>query len=289
VNTGRPRLELLAAPGTGERVVPLVRVLARWWEPAAADAALGAPVAVLATSPHARGLADRLGGEIPTAVWVGPHESIDGLPAAPTMVLAPEPVDVPDGVTVVRVPVPGLDGDDHRPLSPFVRERWRRRLDLPAHLVVSVGFPHSPVLDDDTVGTALAVAAAVAARGDVVLRAMALGAPVATDSATAHRLGLGDGVVVADDPEAAAIELAAHPIAAAALSRQARAEIEAHHDLTAAARAIRDCADSARRPGPNSAISGLEERLRELGTPRYSVPARRAAAAVVDLPGLVGS
>jgi hypothetical protein len=96
-------------------------------------------------------------------------------------------------------------------------------------------------------------------------------------------------VVVADDPEAAAVELATDPIAAAALSQQARAEIEAHHDLTSAARAIRSCADSAREPRPISAISGWEERLRELGTPRYSVPARRAAAAMVDLPGLVGS
>jgi hypothetical protein len=149
-----------------------------------------------------------------------------------------------------------------------------------------VGFPESPRLDNVALGTGLAVAAAVAAHGDVVLRAMALGAPVATDVATAEHLGLGDGVLVAADPLGAAADLAADPVAAAALSRRARAEFEADHDLAAVAHTIRSCAESLRKPSQISATSGVERHLGELGTPDHSIPARRAVAASAALRGI---
>lgn len=263
------------ARGTAERVIPLVRVLGRWFEPSAPDRSLAPPAAVLATSPAAPGLSDRLASGVPVFVWCDPAtESASDLHPPPTAVLG---VDIP-------VPVPGVDGGDHRPVSPFVRERWRRRYELPEDLVVTAGMAGSPDLDDDVEGAGLAVAAAVAACGRVVLRAMALAAPTATDVATADRFGLGDGVVVADDPVAAAAELAADPIRAAALSRRARREVEERHDLVAPARAILSCVASSRLPGPSYARTWWE-RLEELGTPRHSIPARRAGAAVADLPG----
>lgn len=281
----RPRLELLVAPGTGERVIPLVRVLGRWFEPTAPDRSLALPVVTLATSPGAPGLAERLASDIPTFVWCDPSvESVEGLDPSPTAVLQPTATPVAPADGIIPVPHPGVDGGDHRPVSPFVRERWRRRYVLPPELVVSAGLPGAPDLSDDELGTGLAVAAAVAVSGPVVLRAMALGAPTATDPETAERFGLGEGVVVADHPVAAAEELATDSIRAAALSLRARQEVESHHDLVAPARHIRSCVAPSRFPGSSNARTWWE-RLEELGTPRHSLPARRAGAAVADLPG----
>lgn len=287
--TTRPRLELLVAPGTGERVVPLLHAVARWWEPTAPDPSLAPPLAVLATSSRAPGLSERLGSRVPVAVWADPTDPAAGeLTPPPHVVLVPvrHPDDAPhldaaEGSTLITVPVAGLHAGAHRPVSPFVRSRWRRALGLPEHMVLSVDLPGSPHLGDDALATGLAVASAVAASGPVVLRAMALGAPVATDSATAAAFGL-RAVVVAgeiDGVVAAAAELAGDPVTAARLSLEARREVEERHDIGRAAAAWRDAV-----AGPDPDPRRRARRLAaELGSHPLSVPARRVEAALAGL------
>src|SRR5690606_35557753 len=87
------------------------------------------------------------------------------------------------------VPAPSVDGTEWRPVVPFVRARWRRRFGLPSDLVVSVGVPGAPDLDEATADDALFLCAAAVVGPGHILRAMALATPVVCDLATANLVG----------------------------------------------------------------------------------------------------
>lgn len=285
-----PVVELVVAPGTGERLRPVARGLARWCDLRAPDAALADPAARLASSWRAPGLADALAeGRPPVALWVAGATEADAasslLTRCAVLLCGREEVaahlrDRVEDVPAVVVPEGQVEVDDHRPLTPFVRSRWRRRLGLAPDLVIDVRAGTAS-LSEAVVPTALAVAAVVVADRRWVVDAMALGAPVVTDARTAASVEATDGpeVVVADSEAATAVaaELAGDLRRCAALGRAARSSWERRWRRGDVA------ADIARRLGllasPPPPDELVAQRLRELGTPAGARVAARARVA----------
>jgi hypothetical protein len=174
-------------------------------------------------------------------------------------------------------PLPSIDVTAHPPLTPFVRERWRARLGLPATLVVVAGFDAPTALPAAATPSALALCSAAAVRGPYTLLALALGTPLATDAVEAARVGARDDhdVVVTPprDALAAADDLAADPRRAARIGWAGRLLAERAHDVRPAARRLAERLGllGQERPG-----DGPQARLDELGTPRGALPAARA-------------
>jgi hypothetical protein len=275
------------APGTAERSAALVRRLGRWCQPAALDASTPPVVAVLATGPAVPGLVHVLSSPPgPVAVWADDERELAAggtVVAGADVVVTRSPVVAGAvGERAVALPAESFEADAVAPVPPFVRERWRRRAGLDPALVVAVGVPGATALPDDAVPTALAVAAAAVVGGPWLLPALALGAPVVTDAASAARVGAADGaeVVVAPrgDAPAVARQLAGDPVRAAALSRRARRLVEQRFDLAPATAelAARLGLDRAAR----SPFARVDAALAELGTPPGARPAVRAAEAL---------
>ncbi len=283
----RPVLGLLVAPGTADRAAALVRRLGRWCEPCALDASTPPVAAVLATGPAVPGLAAVLAGRPgPVAVWVDDERELDGARVAvgeADVVVTPSwSVALALGDRAVRLPDPAVEVDAVGAVPPFVRERWRRRAGLDPSWVVAIGVPGASPLPDDTVPTALAVAAAAAVVGPRLVTALALGTPVVTDAGSAARVGAepGDDLVVAPpaDVLAVAAVVAADPVRAASLSRRARRLAERRFDLAPAARLLADRLGLVpARPDPFAAVASA---LADLGTPPGARPAVRAAEAL---------
>lgn len=160
----------------------------------------------------------------------------------------------------VTFPVDGIDASLRVPVTPFVRARWRRAADLPAHLIVDASS-----LAGDVLPSALAVASAVIVRGDRarLLEAMAWGAACVTDVPTADALGAVPGThVVAGSghqAEGLADELARDDSRAACLGRAARRLVERRWDTAVAGRAVRRALGIRRSP--------IDEALDDLSTP----------------------
>jgi hypothetical protein len=154
-----------------------------------------------------------------------------------------------------------------RPLLPAVRRRLRRARALPDEAVAIAsgdgalswcGAPCRAELTD----TAFAIAAAVVADADRLPRALAWAAPTVTDAESARLAGVrAAAVVIAEDLEAVARDLARDNARATALAWSARREYETRFDLKAVAR------EFARRVGlvaePQLRARAL---LQELGT-----------------------
>ena len=287
-----PILELLVTPGTGARIGPLVRRLASWCDPRAPDRSLGAPTARLASSWRAPGLEQALSdGQPPVALWVtglAEVEAAGSLLGRCCVVVTDHP-ELAGHLDAVVIPRPTLDPAEHRPVTPFVRARWRRRLGLADALVVDVRAGHaaaSPPMPERLVPTALAVAAAAVVDDRWIDVALALGTPVVTDASSARRIGATDGIeVVTASPEE--VEETARALArdlprAAALGRAGRRHCEHHHDLRTPA------AEVAARLGLADQRLDAEKMVRrhlgELWTPADARVAARATAAVAPLP-----
>jgi hypothetical protein len=243
-----PLVELLVSPGTSDAIASLAAELSRWADVRAPDPALPRPAARLASTPDAPGVDAALDDPgCPVAVVVPSAELALAHRAKlerAAVVLAPGGVDMVDLVAAglperLIVPLPPGRGAaaSHRPLTPFVRSRWRQRLGFPPGYVASIGFDGDgdgdgdsagdAGLDPDLVPTALTLAAAVAARGRALELALALGTPVVTDRASAAALGLAAGrdALVVDDPadrRDALDVLARDPARCASLSRAGR-------------------------------------------------------------------
>lgn len=285
---------LLVAPGLGTSspLAELVARLARRHRVHAHDPGLGPPAAVLCR-PRSTWL--RIWGDAPMAWWIEhPSELPGGGNHRLRLVLTWPPVlhAAPDrvrglGVPVEVVPAPAIDGSQWRPVMPFVRKRWRRRLGLPADLVARVGVAGGPTLDDDTAADALFLCAAAVVGPGHVLRSLALGTPTVCDAAVADLVGAVDGehVVVADAswaPDAAA-ELAADMERAARLGRAGRRLIEQRHDLAASARRVAAVLSlPGVGPPPLAAVAGM---LEGLGTPVGAPISARLAGAIGTLGG----
>lgn len=163
----------------------------------------------------------------------------------------------------------GVDARAIPPVTPFVRARWRRRFGLPPDLVVDAAE-----IPDDLRSTALAVVAAVVAiDADMLLEALAWGAPCVTDPAGAEAVGARDEVEVlvgdADDARA----LAADERRAARLGRAGRRLVERRHDPVQVAVELRRSLGLTAGPPP------VTRALDELWTPPDARIRRRAAKA----------
>jgi hypothetical protein len=190
------------------------------------------------------------------------------------------------GLPVEAVPAPGIDATEWRPVVPFVRARWRRRLGLPEQLVASLGVPGAPPVDDATAADALFLCAAAVVGPGHVLRALALGTPTVCDEGTAELVGAVDGrhVVVASgrDARAAAEALARDLPRAAVLARTGRRLVEDRFDVAASARRVAAALDlPVVGDAPVARLAGL---LDELGTPTDA----RIVATVAGAVGTLG-
>jgi hypothetical protein len=269
------RLGLLARPGEGEALRPLVRALARE-VPVHAERAGHTSSALLATSPAALARADH--ETLPAAVWVADGQwSNDerGVAAVvtrpgPTVVVTPSP-DAADaarraGRSVLEVVAPLVDEPSLDPRWPLVRARWRERGSLPDHLVVVVrpGDAAATGSDDDVRWVAaddpalddlLAVAAAVVTidEAGVAARARAGGAPTVEATGGNEEAALRSARALASDAHAAS------RCAADGVARARRSSV------TRAARTVIDLL------GLTDDGAGLEQRvtarLTELGLP----------------------
>lgn len=282
-----PILELLVTPGTGARIAPLVRRLASWCDPRAPDRSLDAPAARLASSWRAPGLERALAdGQPPVALWVTGLAEVEaaGSMLGRCRVVVTDHPQVATHLDAVVIPHPALDPAEHRPVTPFVRARWRRRLDLADTLVVDVRAGHAggPSLPDRLVPTALAVAAAAVVDDRWIDVALALGTPVVTDASSARRIGATDGIeVVTASPEECwetARALARDLPRAAALGRAGRRHCEHRHDLRTPAAEVAGLLGLA---APDLDAERIVRRhLSELWTPADARVAARASAAL---------
>jgi hypothetical protein len=240
--------------------------MARWCAPKLHEPGDPPPGAWLASSPEVEGLDRALRSGRPVGVLVAGADEPNWYADRAGTSADRAPVRWPDG--------PGIDASACWPVTPFVRARWRARHGLPDSLVVDAGD-----LPDDVRPTALALAAAVVAQGELVVEALAWGAPCATDPASAAAAGATDGVEVVVGPPAdlpgLAAGLAADRRRGAALGRAGRRLVERRHDTS------RPAAEIARRlgllrPGP---ADRLAEALDELWAPAAAPIRARAAAA----------
>ena len=278
---------LLLAPGLGTSS-PLSELLARIARRHAVhahDPGLGPPAAVL-TRPASRWPLPR--GDFPVAWWIEhPADVPVDVPERVRLVLAPRPVAAAVGALprLEVVPSPAVDGTVWRPVAPFVRERWRRRLGLPERLVAVVGTPGAPPMDDETAADALFLCAAAVVGPAHAVRALALGTATVCDAAVAELVGAVDGVhvVVAAGHEAvdAATDLAADMPRAAVLGRNARRLAEARHDIAESARRVAAALELPTVGEPP--VAQVAAVLDDLGTPVDAGVVARVAGAVGTL------
>ena len=283
-----PVLELLVAPGTSDRIAPLTCRLASWCDPRAPDRTLGRATARLASSWRAPALEQALAdGEPPVGLWVAglaEAEAAGSMLERCRVVVTDRP-EVAGHLDAVVIPRPALEPTDYRPLTPFVRSRWRKRLGLATDLVVDVRTRRpegGTALPDRLVPTALAVAAAAISDDRWLDVALALGTPVVTDADSARSIGAvdGDELVTASPGEAeeAARKLGQDLARAAALGRAGRRRCERRHDLRTPA------AEVAARLGLTGHALDAEHmvrrRLGELWTPPDARISARASAAL---------
>ena len=218
-----------------------VRSLAGYAEAVVADPRVDEMDAWLASSPDAPGLDRARASGKPVVVLPA------GGPAAPA----------------------GIDVRSCRPVTPFVRARWRRRFGLPADLVVDAA-----AIPEDLRSTAFAVAAAVVATDpDALLEALAWAAPCVTDVAGAEGVGAQPDVEVVVGDAQDARSLAADERRAACVGRAGRRLVERRHDPVQAALELR------RQLGVTAGPPPVARRLDELWTPPDARIRRRAAEA----------
>ena len=283
-----PLLGLLGGHTDSTEITPLVVALRTWCRPHALDPGLGAPAAILATSPAAIGLDDLLRGRAPVAVVADSHSMLTAATLAHAAVIvvrdAETAGDVDDRAVLWRRDA--IATADHPYLSPFVRERWRARLGVPNPMVVEFGSASpSPIAEADALA-ALAVASAAVVRGPLLVPALALGTPVVTDAASAAAIGAEASVHLAVSPiteaRAVADTLAADPGRATALGWGGRQLVEEEHDLGRVAFAVITALGIGPREFPAAPLARLDAELEALGTPLASPVAiralRRAAA-----------
>ncbi|MBK5222922.1 MAG: hypothetical protein JJE52_08610 [Acidimicrobiia bacterium] len=271
----RPNIELLLEPGSGAELGLLISALSAVARPSAPHHELHVDARLLSspTAPEA-GTAHR-DHNVPFAVLVRSAAELDHPLCASATVLLVRGDDellAAAGARGVALPTLPVDTDRVVPVPPHVRAAMQGRYGLPSPLVIGIGRPGSPALDDAQVATAARLASVVDAVGPAAAIAMALGAPVVTDTHTARLLGAVHDVhvVIAEGAEsaAAAASLADDTLRCARLGRAGRLLVEERHDPARTAREL------VRRLGltpisawPAAVGVRVGSRLRELGTP----------------------
>ena len=194
-----------------------------------------------------------------------------------------------DAYPVEALPAARLDAS---PVAPFVRRRVRvaRHLD-PVGVAAfedggwAWGALARPVADHLADTLCASAAAVVATTPATAVRALAWGAPLVTDPATADAVGILHDVhcVVATGRggrAGAAREVAADDRLAARISWRGRQHFERWHDLGRIADRV---ADRLGLPA-DSGTTELDRALAALGTPRHSFVRTRATRATTTLP-----
>lgn len=265
----RPTLGLLTRPDPAPaRIGSLLRRLTNW-----SVVRYSTPdervAAWFATSPRALGLERVLGGDAPVAVWVAGDEDARRLEKMPGVIAVGEDAALLDRLGTPAVLWPdGIDAERCRPVTPFVRARWRRRWGLPERLVWAPDDLVEPP-SAEVNRTAFALASAVAATGRTVVEALAWGAPVATDPATAGAIGATDGQEVVVAESAALVRAAAHLAddhrLAARLGRAGRRLVEQRHDIARPAGVL--ASRLGLRTEPRDPVGRVAACLDELWTP----------------------
>jgi hypothetical protein len=215
------------------------------------------------------------GTDRPVAVWWSEPRPGAPLPACVRVVVSPVVPGSSARPEALPFPYPGVEVRARIHLTPKLRERWRRAARFAEPLTADL-WSHTPLTVSQEDRALVLVASAVAARGSLAAEAMATGAPLVTDAATARSLGLHppeEALVVDTADRAAALgHLASEVREAAVMSRRARRFAEMHLDQGVAAdlalRALLPL-DAASRvsSAAESAISELARRVTELGVP----------------------
>jgi hypothetical protein len=220
-----------------------------------------------------------------TVVWWSDPASVRPRGGAALVVVRVAPGQ-PSPAAAVGFPWPGTDVRHCLHLTPPMRERWRRTARLPAELPVDLW--ERVEAPDEYLRALLLLASAVAARGATAVEALARGAPLVTDDATATKLGLHDGngavVVTGSERRDALHLLAADPARAVLMSLMARRHAEARLDQAGPADAAVGLLAG---PCPDPMVRVLGQALAELWTPPTSgvvADAARRVAALVPAP-----
>ena len=254
----------------------------RPWCVAVADERGVEPAAYVATSPRAPNLQRALRSGTPLAVWARDDDEAARARALGATVLLTSGYDVALAGDVIRIPNrDGVDVDDIPSMPPFVRQGLRRARGLPDRLVIDF---RSTGLDADLWPTALKVCSACVAAEDLLLTALAWGAPTATTAESAASVGARDGIEVAVAPYGellrAAEAVADDPAHAAALSRGGRRLAEARYSASGAATSVADRL-GLMPSGPDETYAHLEAALTRLHTPSTSFIRTRARRALI--------
>ena len=286
-----PTLGLLADHAERTDLVPLLVALRSWCSPESQSPVV-APRAILALSPQAIGLEAALSGALPVAVIVDDPSSLtDSLVARATAVVVRDEAiarDVGDSAIVWRPEA--LAADLHPSLSPFVRQRWRLRLGLPAEFIIEIGTRNpTHALGDALTRSALAVCSAAVVRGPQLVAALALGTAVVTDAASAERVGATPSVHLAvaeaNHARSLADQLGPDHPRAAALGWGGRLLVEARFDLATVAFELVDSLGIAPAPFPAAPLARLDAELAALGTAPSSDVANRVFRRVSAIAG----
>lgn len=257
-------------------------VAMRPWCVALADEKGIEPAAFVATSPQAPNLQGALRSGAAVAIWVRDDDEAAAARGLGASLLLTSGQGVASACDVIHVPHrDGVDVDDIAAVPPFVRQGLRRANGLPERLVLD--FRRTAV-DADLWPTALKVCSACVAVDDLLLTALAWGAPTATTAESAGSAGARAGIEVAVAPDGelvrAAESLAADPARAAALSRAGRRLAEARRSTTRAAALLADRLGLL-SSGPDPAYAHVEAVLNRLQTPSTSFVRTRARRALI--------
>jgi hypothetical protein len=218
------------------------------------------------------------GADRPVAVWWSEPRPAVRLPACVRIVVSPVAPRAAPPPGVLPFPYPGLEVQTRMHVTPTLRQRWRRALHLPDRLTADL-WSHTAATVSEEDRVLVLVASAVAARGSLAAEALATGAPLVTDAATARSLGLrGDeAAVVVDSVAQSAVldRLASELRDAAMMSRRARRFAETHLDQGTAADLALHALLPLDRASPISsdlepAVSELARQVSELGLPPRS-------------------
>ncbi len=270
------RVAVLGEPRDWRAASAFLEGVARWVEMVPAGGAAPAADGWILLDPAAE--PPRLPGGV--VVWrSGPRLPPETAGSALVVAVTAPGGPAPAGAT--PFPWPGTDVRARLHLTPLLRCRWRRAVGLPARLASDL-WEMTGTPDPERV-TRILLSSAVAARGEGAVTALASGAPLVTDRATASRLGLRDGdqaLVVPGSRRAAALEeLASDGVRAARLSRLGRRHAEGWFDHS---RAVNAAVNALRGQPPPALADVLGRALAELWTPRR-------AAAVSGVAHRVGS
>jgi hypothetical protein len=266
-------------------ILPSVLVkMRRWCVPRASENSEETISAWMATSPDVPGI-ERVLEESHNrvAVWIHSDEDFEAFPyliAGQAIPLSQSETFVGQSETIVLNRL--IDLQDLPYMTPFVRQRWRKRLGFPE---VWLHVPAENNMPVHLNATALALASAAVVPADSLLLSLSLGTPSITDEAAASELGAEDGthLMLATPEEAVdlAQAVAGDSRLAAKLSWSGRRLVEAKYDST---RILGGLAKKLGLVGePVSPLERLADSLAGLGTSSASSITHRSARAIQSL------